>query len=59
MDHRPHFVVLSISHNRANKGAFMWIICSGLGLYLLVRGLIAALKSLRSVPRSNRDWIFY
>ncbi len=37
----------------------MWIIFSGLGLYLLMRGLIAALKSLRSIPRSNRDWIFF
>ncbi len=37
----------------------MWILFSGLGLYLLVRGLIAALKSLRGVPRSNRDWIFF
>jgi hypothetical protein len=59
MHHRPHFFVDQISHNRAKKGSFMWIIFSGLGLYLLVRGLIAALKSLRSVPRSNRDWIFY
>lgn len=37
----------------------MWILFSGLGLYLLVRGLIVALKSLRSNPRSNRDWIFF
>ena len=37
----------------------MWIIFSGLGLYLLVRGLVAACKALHSVPRSNRDWIFY
>lgn len=48
-----------ISHNRAKKGAIMWIIFSGLGLYLLLRGVMAAFKSLRSVPRSNRDWIFY
>ncbi len=37
----------------------MWIIFSGLGLYLLVRGLIAAFQSLRNIPRSNRDWIFF
>lgn len=37
----------------------MWIIFSGLGLYLLLRGLIAAFASLRNVPRSNRDWIFF
>lgn len=37
----------------------MWIVFSGLGLYLLIRGLWAAFASLRNVPRSNRDWIFY
>lgn len=37
----------------------MWIIFSGLGLYLLLRGLIAAFASLRNVPRSNHDWIFF
>ena len=37
----------------------MWIIFSGLGLYLLLRGAIAALQSLRSIPRSNRDWIYF
>lgn len=37
----------------------MWIVFSGLGLYLLLRGLKAAFDSLRGVPRSNRDWIFF
>lgn len=37
----------------------MWIIFSGLGLYLLLRSVIAAFTSLRNVPRSNRDWIFF
>jgi len=37
----------------------MWIIFSGLGLYLLARGVIAAFASLRGVPRSNNDWIFF
>jgi len=37
----------------------MWIVFSGLGLYLLLRGLKAALASLRNVPRSNADWIFF
>ncbi len=37
----------------------MWIVFSGLGLYLLVRGAMAALASLRNIPRSNDDWIFY
>lgn len=48
-----------ISHDRAKKGVLMWIIFSGLGLYLLGRGLLAVFRSLRNVPRSNRDWIFY
>jgi hypothetical protein len=26
---------------------------------LLVRGVIAALASLRNLPRSNEDWIYY
>jgi hypothetical protein len=37
----------------------MWIVLAGFGLYLLVRGVTAAFASLRSLPRSNRDWIFY
>ncbi len=37
----------------------MWIVFSGLGLYLLIRGVLAAFASLRNLPRSNRDWIFY
>lgn len=37
----------------------MWIVFSGLGLYLLARSVIAAFASLRNLPRSNRDWIFY
>ena len=37
----------------------MWMILSGLAVYLLLRGVIAAVQSLRNIPRSNRDWIFY
>ncbi len=37
----------------------MWIVFSGLGLYLLIRGVIAAFASLRYLPHSNSDWIFY
>lgn len=37
----------------------MWFILTCLGLYLLVRGVVAAFTSLRGIPRSNRDWIFY
>jgi len=48
-----------ISHDRAKKGTAMWIVFSGLGLYLLVRGVIAAFASLRNLPRNNSDWIYY
>lgn len=37
----------------------MWMIFTGLAVYLALRGVIAAFKSLRGIPRSNRDWIFY
>lgn len=37
----------------------MWIVLAGLGLYLLIHGAIAAFASLRNLPRSNSDWIFY
>lgn len=37
----------------------MWILFSGLGLYLLIRGVIAVFALLRNLPRSNDDWIFY
>ena len=37
----------------------MWLIFSGLGLYLLVRGVFAAFASLHGVPRTNEDWIYY
>lgn len=37
----------------------MWMILTGLAVYLLLRGVIAAFASLRGIPRSNRDWIFY
>jgi hypothetical protein len=37
----------------------MWMILTGLAVYLLLRGVLAALDSLRGIPRSNRDWIFF
>lgn len=37
----------------------MWIIFSGLGVFLLVRAVVAALASLRQLPRSNEDWVYY
>jgi len=37
----------------------MWMILIGLAVYLLLRGVLAAFDSLRNIPRSNRDWIFF
>jgi hypothetical protein len=37
----------------------MWMILTGLAVYLLLRGIYTAFASLRSIPRSNRDWIFF
>lgn len=37
----------------------MWMILTGLAVYLALRGVIAAFQSLRNIPRSNRDWIFF
>lgn len=37
----------------------MWMIFTGLAVYFVLRGLVAALQSLRNIPRSNRDWIFF
>ena len=37
----------------------MWMILAGLAVYLVLRGVYAALQSLRNIPRSNRDWIFF
>ncbi len=37
----------------------MWMIFIGLALALALRGLIAAFASLRHIPRSNQDWIFF
>ena len=56
----PLFVVLAlISHDRAKKGnAMLMIIFSFIG-FLLVCGVTAALASLRQLPRSNEDWIYY
>ena len=37
----------------------MGMILTGLAVYLLLRGVLAAIDSLRNIPRSNRDWIFF
>ncbi len=37
----------------------MWMIFTGLAVYLLLRSVCTAFTSLRNIPRSNRDWIFF
>jgi hypothetical protein len=37
----------------------MLILIMGLGVFLGVRAVRAVLASLRSLPRSNEDWIWY
>lgn len=37
----------------------MWIVIFSLGLYLLIRGVIAVFALVRNLPRNNNDWIFY
>ncbi len=37
----------------------MLIAFSALGVWLLVRSVLAALGSLRSLPASNEDWVWY
>jgi hypothetical protein len=37
----------------------MLIILTGLGAYLLARGVLGAIESLRSLPHTNEDWVWY
>ncbi len=37
----------------------MLVLFIGLGVYGIVRAGKAALVSLRSLPRSNEDWVWY
>jgi hypothetical protein len=37
----------------------MLIFISAAALFVLVRTVRAAMESLRSLPRSNQDWIWY
>ncbi len=58
----PHkgFLFTPISHNRAEKkGNAMLLLIVPLALFVLVRAVRAVRESLRGVPRSNRDWIWY
>jgi len=43
---------------RRKEDAMLILIFSVAG-FLLVRGVMAALASLRQLPRSNEDWIYY
>ena len=53
------FFIALISHNRAKKGTTMLIIL-GIAAIAAAVGAIRSLRStLTSLPRSNRDWIFY
>jgi len=53
------FSYTPISHNRAKKGTTMLIIL-GIAAIAAAVGAIRSLRStLTSLPRSNRDWIFY
>ena len=53
------FFLAPISHNRAKKGTIMLILL-GIAAIAAAAGAIRALRStLTSLPRSNRDWVFY
>lgn len=59
---QPHkgFLLLNISHNRAEKKEnAMLLLIIPLALFVFVRAVRAVRESLRGVPRSNRDWIWY
>lgn len=37
----------------------MLVLCVGVGVYSIFRAGKTALASLRSLPRSNEDWVWY
>lgn len=58
----PHkgFLFAHISHNRAEKkGNAMLFLIVPLAVFIAVRAACVVRESLRGVPRSNRDWIWY
>lgn len=57
----PHkgFLLVHISHNRAEKGNAMLFILAAVAVFAGIQAIRAALASLRSLPRSNEDWIWY
>lgn len=50
---------IPISHNRAKKGTTMLILLAIAATGAALRLAWGALQALRSLPRSNADWIFY
>lgn len=55
----PLFFFSQISHNRAKKGTAMLILLALAATVAAARLAWGALQALRSLPRSNADWIFY
>lgn len=55
----PLFFFSQISHNRAKKGATMLILIALAASGAALRLAWSALQTLRALPRSNADWIFY
>jgi hypothetical protein len=55
----PLFFFSQISHNRAKKGTAMLILLALAASGAALRLAWSALQTLRALPRSNADWIFY
>jgi hypothetical protein len=53
------FLLVHISHDRAKKGNAMLLLFFALVVFALVRAVQAAAESLRGLPRSNEDWIWF
>jgi hypothetical protein len=56
------FFFVPISHNRAKKGNTMlsFFIFLGMAAIVAAAGAVHVVRqTLASLPRSNRDWIFY
>ena len=53
------FFIAPISHNRAKKGTALLIILGIAAIAAAARAIRALRSTLTSLPRSNRDWIFY
>ena len=53
------FFIALISHNRAKKETTMLIILGIAAIAAAARAIRSLRSTLTSLPRSNRDWIFY